>query len=96
VIKQYFDAQYPARDGRNSIPEDEVVARLAAQIIRGEDDLIWHAEHQGVEVPPPNKSARIEGRMRAGMGQWIRVRGSAEFFAAVAVFAEALRVAGFR
>jgi len=94
--KQYFEAIYPARDGRDAVPEDEVVARLAAAVIRGENDLIWHAESQGLHVPEPNRSARIQRRERVSPnGEWVTVRGSKAFFAEVAEFARALREAGF-
>jgi len=94
--KQYFEALYPTRDGRAEISEDEIVARLAAKIIRGEDDLIWHAESQGLRVPEPNRSARIQRRERISpSGEWIAVRGSKAFFAEVAEFARELREAGF-
>ena len=96
MFKSYFEAIYPARDGRDTIPEDEAIARIAALIIRGEDDLIWHARHQGLAVPEPNRSARIEGRRRtSASGEWITVRGSEEFFAKVEAFAEELANAGF-
>jgi len=94
--KQYFEAIYPARDGRTEVSEDEIVARLAAKIIRGEDDLIWHAESQGLHVPEPNHSARIQRRERISpSGEWVTVRGSKAFFAEVAEFARELREAGF-
>jgi hypothetical protein len=96
MYKSYFEALYPARDGRVSIPEDEAIARIAAKIIRGNDDLIWHAESQGIAVPTPNKSARIESRERVSpSGERVRVRASAKFFEAVVEFCQALAHAGF-
>ena len=88
--KEYFDAEYPARDGRDTIPQDEAIARLAASILYGQDDTIWHARRQGIEIPTANKSARIQARRRCGAGHWVEVRGSAEFFAAVEKFAAEL------
>jgi len=94
--KSYFQALYPARDGRKRIPEDEIIARLAAALLRGQSDLIWHAERQGIHVPVPNRSARIQRRERISPnGEWIVVRGSRRFFEEVAEFARALRDAGF-
>ena len=84
MIKSFFDPKYPMRDGRRSIPQDESTAVIAYKIIRGEDELIWHARRQGLVVPTPNKSARIEARHRVGADGscWVDVRASAEFFAA--------------
>jgi len=95
MMKEYFEARHPAHDGRKNLPQDEVVAHLAARLIRGEDNLIWHAKSQGLQVPAANKSARIESRQRAGMGEWVKVRGSAAFFVEVAAFAAELAAAGF-
>jgi len=96
MILSYFDAEHPARDGRDRIPEDEKVARLAAKIIIGEDDLIWHAENQGIHVPEPNKSARINARRRVGMGYWVEVRATDVFFGEVRAFSQRLLEVGFR
>ncbi|MFH1634599.1 MAG: hypothetical protein ABIG63_11415 [Chloroflexota bacterium] len=93
MFKKFFEAQYPAYDGRDTIPADEGIARVAEKIINGNDDLIWHAEGQGVRVPMPNRSARIESRTWAGMGSWVKVRASAAFFDKVANFLEELNAA---
>lgn len=92
--KRYFEAIYPAQDGRD-VPREEKVAKLAAKIIDGNDDLIWHAESQGIEVPVPNKSARIYSRQKVGANEWVTVEASAEFFLQVEEFASELALAGF-
>lgn len=91
----YFDPIHPAQDGRKTIPLKERVARHAAIIIRGEDDLLASAKRQGIMPPTPNKSARIESRTRAGNGYWITVRGSEQFFIEVERFVAALDASGF-
>ena len=96
MYKSYFEAIYPARDGRDTIPEDEAIARIAALIIRGEDDLIWHAKTQGILVPKANRSARIQSRRRISpSGERVTVRGSKEFFSKVERFVNSLANAGF-
>lgn len=98
MIKQYFEPAYPGEDGRKHIPQDEIVAALAAKIIRNADeDLIYYAKKQGLTVPTPNKSARIEKRERTdSMGsQRVYVRGSTKFFEQVATFSQELAKAGF-
>jgi len=96
MMKKYFEAIYPAYDGRKSTPHSETAARVAGKIINGNDDLIWHAEHQGIDVPTPNKSARVESRERVSPnGEWVTIRGSRQFFAEVEEFIEKLARAGF-
>lgn len=82
----YFDPIHPGQDGRKTIPFNERVARHAAIIIRGEDELLGWAARQGIMPPTPDKSARIESRTRAGNGYWITVRGSEQFFISVKRF----------
>ena len=96
MYKSFFEATYPARDGRDTIPEDEAIARIAALIIQGHSDLIWHAKTQGILVPKANRSARIESRRHVSpSGVMVKVRGSSSFFSEVAAFVKELANAGF-
>ena len=82
---KFFDATYPARDARESISQEELVAHAAHDILHEPAQWIYYAAEQiGEEPPTPNKSARIYSRERTGMGQWITVEGSAAWFEAVA------------
>jgi hypothetical protein len=93
---KYFNPIYPARDGRNTIPQDEATAKIAALIIQGDSDIFWYAKHHGITVPTPNRSARIESRKRVSTnGEWITVRASSKFFEEVAQFNKELVAAEF-
>lgn len=80
MIKKYFEAIHPARDGRAEIAADEGLARVAALLIHGQDDWIWHAERQIGPAPALPASARINARRRAGGGEWIEVRAPAAWW----------------
>ena len=99
---KFFDATHPARDGREHIPQEEAIARLAYEYLRGDDyqpAICFLADYNKAPFPRANKSARVYSRQRAGMGQWITIEGSSAWFAAIEQWyeaAEAARLAELR
>lgn len=80
----YYHAISPARDSRERIPLEEVVAALAADLLLPPHDLTMMLGYDLGEAPPrPNKSARIYKRQRSGMGEWVTVEGSRAWFSAL-------------
>ena len=92
---KFFDATHPARDGREHIPQEEAIARIAYEYLRGDymEAIEFLADFNQAPFPRANKSARIYSRQRAGMGQWITVEGSASWFAAIEQWYEAAEAA---
>ena len=80
MILEFYAAIWPAEDGRTNIPHDERIARAAYEILRSDGDWLYYAEKQVGPAPQPNRSARVEHRTKRGMGQWVGVRGSKQWF----------------